>query len=58
MRADVVEGAQDAVATAYDNDAFTDYFTGNVSIVLGDFAAMTDTDPATGEDGFFLVLEY
>ncbi|MNE39232.1 hypothetical protein D3C80_1331740 [compost metagenome] len=58
VRADVVEGAQDAVAAAHDDDAFADHFTGDVGVVLGHFAAVADADPAAGEDVFFLVLEH
>ncbi|MNJ58786.1 hypothetical protein D3C77_544390 [compost metagenome] len=58
VRADVVEGAQDAVATTHDDDAFTNYFAGDVGVVFCHFTAMTDTDPAAREDVFFLVLEH
>lgn len=58
VRADVVEGAQHVVATPHDDDAFTDHLTGDVGILFSDFAAVTDADPALGEDRFLLVLEH
>ncbi|MCY1438908.1 hypothetical protein D9M71_551250 [compost metagenome] len=57
VRADVVESAQLAVAATHDDDALADVCAGDVGVVLGDFAAVADADPAVGEDLFLLELE-
>ena len=55
--ADVIEGAQNVVAPADDNDIFADDLSGNVIVRPGDFAAVGDANPAIGEDTLFLVLK-
>ncbi len=57
MWADVIEGAQNVVAPADDNDIFADDLSGNVIVRPGDFAAVGDANPAIGEDTLFLVLK-
>lgn len=55
--ADVIEGAQNVVAAADDNDVFADDLPGNVIVRPGDLAAVGDANPAIGEDALFLVLK-
>lgn len=55
--ADVIEGAQNVVAAADDNDIFADDLPGNVIVRPGDLAAVGDANPAIGEDALFLVLK-
>ncbi|STL70770.1 Uncharacterised protein [Escherichia coli] len=57
VRTHVIERAQNLITTAYQHDAFANDLTRHIIIGIRQFAAMSDANPAFGEDVLFFRVQ-
>lgn len=57
VRTHVIERAQNLITTAYQHDAFANDLTRHIIIGIRQFAAVSDANPAFGEDVLFFVFK-